>query len=232
MVFNVITVCIQLTVASEKKLQKTLENKNKIEINYKNEQIFYLPVIKNLKLLRLFILDLLLKAGADINIDSDTGITPLHVASLFPNKLILKLLFEMGADISKKTDQGKTFFDIANSTGLSCFIDHMKFKNFNFIDSNGNNLLWYAVKAKDFKRFEQLIQIKLKTDSLNNHGLSLIDYAKKIHASEENLTISDAFLFLDSDFDILKLPYHYKYLKKESEKIIDYLTEYTLIKNN
>lgn len=30
MVFNVITVCIQLTVASEKKLHKTLENKNTI----------------------------------------------------------------------------------------------------------------------------------------------------------------------------------------------------------
>lgn len=50
--------------------------------------------------------DLLIRAGADVNIRTKYGSTPLSVATFYGNERAVKLLVAAGADLDAKTDEG------------------------------------------------------------------------------------------------------------------------------
>ena len=54
-----------------------------------------------------------LAAGADVNADEGTGVTPLHLAAFNSHKEIVELLIAKGADLNAKDKGGKTPLDSA-----------------------------------------------------------------------------------------------------------------------
>ena len=54
------------------------------------------------------VINLLIKAGADINIADKSESTPLHYAALNNNIGIMRRLIKAGADLNKMNDSGKT----------------------------------------------------------------------------------------------------------------------------
>jgi ankyrin repeat protein len=57
--------------------------------------------------------DLLLKNGADPNLQDDAGLTPLHWAVVRGNRLVIRSLIEKGAAIGPKDSEGRTPRDMA-----------------------------------------------------------------------------------------------------------------------
>ncbi len=60
---------------------------------------------------------MLLEAGADVNIQEVSGITPLHLAASQGNLEIIICLLEAGADVRIETNGGKTPGDWAEDNG-------------------------------------------------------------------------------------------------------------------
>jgi uncharacterized protein len=59
------------------------------------------------------IVELLIAAGADVNVKNQRGRTPLYDAAIWDRKDIAKLLFDAGADVNAKDDNGETPLDYA-----------------------------------------------------------------------------------------------------------------------
>ena len=59
------------------------------------------------------IVELLIAAGADVNVKNQRGRTPLYDAAIWDRKDIAKLLFAAGADVNAKNKRGKTPLDEA-----------------------------------------------------------------------------------------------------------------------
>jgi ankyrin repeat protein len=53
--------------------------------------------------------------GADVNVKTDEGETPLFIAAEKNSLEVVKYLVEKGADINVKTNDGKTSLDVADS---------------------------------------------------------------------------------------------------------------------
>ena len=51
--------------------------------------------------------------GADINLVSDRGNTPLHTAVMWERSAAVKILLELGADINAKGEGGETAIEMA-----------------------------------------------------------------------------------------------------------------------
>jgi ankyrin repeat protein len=63
------------------------------------------------------VLRLLLEHVAVINVQSQSGWTPLHTASLFGALEVVRLLLEHGADVEAKTNNGETALQVAAENG-------------------------------------------------------------------------------------------------------------------
>jgi len=59
--------------------------------------------------------DALLKAGADVNMKDDAGLTALTWAALFHRTSLLKKLIAAGADVNVQTPDGKTLLDLVTN---------------------------------------------------------------------------------------------------------------------
>jgi ankyrin repeat protein len=64
-----------------------------------------------------FALRLLLEHGADINLQDETGLTPLQWASFNGALEVVRLLLEHGADVEATNKQGKTALQEAAQEG-------------------------------------------------------------------------------------------------------------------
>jgi ankyrin repeat protein len=63
------------------------------------------------------VLTLLLEKGADVNLASNDGVTPVNIASQNGHAEVLALLLEKGADVNQADDDGGTPVHIASQEG-------------------------------------------------------------------------------------------------------------------
>lgn len=64
------------------------------------------------------IVDLLIKNGADVNIENSDKKTPLYLAANGGFDKIVKILIENGADLNYKTTDEKTALHLASMNGI------------------------------------------------------------------------------------------------------------------
>ena len=69
------------------------------------------------------VIRLLLELGADINVESDDGSTPLHEASSNGELEVVRLLLECGADVEAETTDGKTPLQVAVKYGYDKVVE-------------------------------------------------------------------------------------------------------------
>ena len=73
--------------------------------------------------------NLLLKNGAQINVQDENGQTPLHDSAFACHEDMVKLLVENGADNKIKNNEGKTPMDLAAFEGSLYGISSIKCEN-------------------------------------------------------------------------------------------------------
>ena len=71
-------------------------------------------------------MELLLKQGANANLQNEDGYTALLIAVSSGNKEIVQLLLENGADINIKNIDGKTAWSLAEERNYSKIVDLLK----------------------------------------------------------------------------------------------------------
>jgi len=74
------------------------------------------------------IVELLIAAGADVNVKNQRGRTPLYDAAIWDRKDIAKLLFDAGADVNAKDNDGKTPLDAAKEENKNEIADLLRKK--------------------------------------------------------------------------------------------------------
>ncbi|UTW46344.1 ankyrin repeat domain-containing protein [bacterium SCSIO 12696] len=73
-------------------------------------------------------IELLLSAGADVNVKGDVGLTPLHCAALRGDVRITQLLIKFGAKKNIPDDFGDFPIDWAERNGQTQLVDFLKIK--------------------------------------------------------------------------------------------------------
>eukprot|EP00027_Filamoeba_sp_ATCC50430_P004138 CAMPEP_0168542068 /NCGR_PEP_ID=MMETSP0413-20121227/1149_1 /TAXON_ID=136452 /ORGANISM="Filamoeba nolandi, Strain NC-AS-23-1" /LENGTH=703 /DNA_ID=CAMNT_0008571917 /DNA_START=186 /DNA_END=2294 /DNA_ORIENTATION=- len=96
-------------------------------VNWKN-QYGETPLHKAIfnQVVRLLMIDLLIRNGADVNVKNDKGETSLHYAIYLSRKDIITALFVGGADIKIKGSGNKTPLEVAIETGNHQITKHLK----------------------------------------------------------------------------------------------------------
>ena len=72
------------------------------------------------------VLRFLLVHGADINVRSQHGLTPMHVASVNGALEVVRLLLEQGADVEAKRNDGKTALQVAVEEGYDKVVELLR----------------------------------------------------------------------------------------------------------
>ena len=119
--------------------------------------------------------DLLLNAKADINIPSDKGYYPLHVAICVNNISVVSGLVKAGAKVNVVDKKGRTPIMTALwSRKLSKVYDMLLGHNadVNLSDNNGRTLLHDAVVIRDVAVVKRLVQKGADINALTSSGQS------------------------------------------------------------
>jgi len=144
--------------------------------------------------------ELLLKAGAQVDLPSDEGYTPLHYAAENNSKEILKLLLKAGADINYKSEDG-TALHIAtreNNDDIAFFLMENPKLNFLEIDEDGNTFLHIAIMFGAYNIFQKFftdydnglykeVNITELVNHANNDGNTILHLAEL----EQKSTVAD-----------------------------------------
>jgi|GEM_PF-4858791 len=135
------------------------------EGNFLHQAMHYALYSKN----SIKIIELLIKAGVDINGRNDAGESPLHLTSTYES---LVLLLDAGADVAPKNQNGETFvFSVVSSDALKA------------VDAATTS------KAYDYVMTLELKNRNIDINPVNNDGLTPLAKAiEYIGLSEEIIT--------------------------------------------
>lgn len=110
--YNILAAAVAMDQAPVQSVRLLLEwgaDPNKRQPYEGNTPIFLVPTTEQ----RLPKLELLLEAGADVNVQNDEGATPLHVAARHGQFRVAQRLLRAGADLHIQTRDGETPLDVA-----------------------------------------------------------------------------------------------------------------------
>ncbi|WKZ69931.1 MAG: ankyrin repeat domain-containing protein [Melioribacteraceae bacterium] len=121
------------------------------------------PLITAVENLDIELVMLLLNKGADVNLDIDSGKSPLHIAleySTSYNFEIVKKLIEAGADINAKTEFGQTplhrAVEIGKLEAVNLLLENGA--GVNAIDNDKNTPLFFTMESGSIDIAERLIK--------------------------------------------------------------------------
>ena len=186
-------------------LTKTLLSQG-ANINAVDESTGYTPLMYAVTNYKDKVLSYLLVKNANINIQEDLGRTALHLSVIVNNVWAYKELLRAGGDLKVKDKNGRFATDFIKDKGLLYyFIDSFNDKdqaiiefsklrllegvkivksrngNLDYIDSEGNNALFYAIENNDMKIVNFLLVNNINIDIRNKKGQDVFDkaYGKK-----------------------------------------------------
>ena len=124
------------------------------------------PLIYAIKEKKSYFMDMLIKGGADVNLENKRKKTALHYAVERKSLEIVKLLTDKyKADVNKKDEQGKTplFYAVINESKE--MVAHLVKKaraKVNLTDKEGKTPLFYALQTKNDQIFNILLSVGAK----------------------------------------------------------------------
>lgn len=176
------------------------------------------------------IVNALLNASADINIQDSDMLTPLMVAASFKNKKVVQLLLLRGADINLSDNEGRTV--LMRSPDIIPFIN-LSSVELNKTDNSGYTLLHWAAMWNNTNLIQMLIQAG------SNPNISTTSGKTPLMSASENANNEAIKVLLQLGADIQQqdsggyTALHYSVLgHKESPKTIDLLLKNHAIINH
>lgn len=150
---------------------------NKVILNFQHKVSGDTPLIHAIKEKKSYFMDMLIKGGADVNLEDKKEKTALHYAVTRKSLEIVKLLTDAyKADANKKDKEGKTplFYAVINESKE--IVEHLVKKtraNVNLTDKEGKTPLFYALQTKNDEIFNLLLLAgaKINLDSKNKKGV-------------------------------------------------------------
>ncbi len=125
------------------------------------------------------LLQLLVKSGADINLENELDCTPLLFATFQKDTSLIKILCNLGANPNKTTHDGVSPLIYAIQEGsysvVKVLIEHGA--NVNYILPDGNNAIFTAVRANNDSIAELLLQNNAIVNAKNRQSLTPLHYA-------------------------------------------------------
>ena len=142
-----------------------------VDINLKHGRFMDTPLMIVCRRGNLEKVDLLLKRGADANMPSSSGSTPLHIASFRAFRGIMKRLIAHEADISKQNGDGQTPAMLAAQSGdveaLSMLIDAGV--DINVQDAEDYTAIVYALLSREHELTTYLLKKKPDINPVLSH---------------------------------------------------------------
>ena len=154
-----------------------------LQIKNRNTRLINTIKIKNNEILEIVkivkIVQILCDNGADVNLPSDNGNTPLMYAIYF--NYFLKFLCDYGADVNYKNRHGDTALICGIKKGN---LEQIKFLCDNGADVNlqnneGNTALMYGIKYNSIEKIKILYECGADVNCKNIYGYTPLDYAIK-----------------------------------------------------
>lgn len=139
---------------------------NKVILNFQHKISGDTPLIYAIKEKKSYFMDMLIKGGADVNLENKRKKTALHYAVERKSLEIVKLLTDAyKADVNKKDEQGKTplFYAVINESKE--MVAHLVKKaraKVNLTDNEGKTPLFYALQTKNDQIFNLLLSVGAK----------------------------------------------------------------------
>ena len=139
---------------------------NKVILNFQHKISGDTPLIYAIKEKKSYFMDMLIKGGADVNLENKRKKTALHYAVERKSLEIVKLLTDAyKADVNKKDEQGKTplFYAVINESKE--MVEHLVKKaraKVNLTDKEGKTPLFYALQTKNDQIFNLLLSFGAK----------------------------------------------------------------------
>jgi uncharacterized protein len=134
--------------------------------------------------------NLLIKAGADVNSSNDYGITPLTLACTNSNAAIAEALMNAGADANKSQWAGETPLMTCTRTGVESAVKVMLARgaNVNAATRRGQTALMWAAAQKRPRITQMLLQAGANVNAVTRvpegfTPLSFLDYGLRDHTS-------------------------------------------------
>lgn len=177
-------ICIASSRQQIKVIKKLIESGADVNINAysKKEKIFNSNALNfssangNFEITHALIL-----AGADINSQDDTGLSPLMSASYMGNSKIVKLLIENDVTVDLKDKQGYTALMFASNSGSNDVVKVLleNGANVNCMDNMNSTPIMFAAQHG----FDEIVKTLLKAGADKNikgtHGLNAIGFAEQ-----------------------------------------------------
>lgn len=140
------------------------------------------------------VIRILLEAGADPSIPTETGETILHRATLMNHTNVVRLLLEFGVDITVRNGHGCTPFLVAAIGGSDeCLQLLIKAgADISVLDNNGRNALHIAAWAGQESTVWLLLKIGLDSSSRDNRGHTPMWWAVKYEQTGVVQIVEDA----------------------------------------
>jgi ankyrin repeat protein len=128
----------------------------------------------------------LLKKGANVNIATTEGVTPLMLASQNGHTRIVSDLIDHGAVIDRRAEDGNTALILAIQAGNIETAEFLirKGANVDFADMNGVSPLMYAIMVDTFYLPDMLIYYDVNVNHSDNYGVNALMMACRYGRSE------------------------------------------------
>lgn len=129
------------------------------------------------------IVDTLLRAGANPNIQAEDGQTPLHLAATYGESAIATMLLNSGAKVDARDTDQVTPLHMAATSEIATLLKE-KGANLEARDINGRTPLMTVIGHGDREQAaEAIIKMGANTKAVDNEKVSVMEFAQEANAS-------------------------------------------------
>ncbi len=150
------------------------------------------------------LMQMLLRAGANVNWRDEEGNTLIHYAVSKKHHAAIKVLVDAGVDVNAKNDDGFTALQDSliyheNKDVFNALIETGADINVNWFGEGGNTLIHYAVWKKHHTAIKVLVDAGVDINAKNDNGFTALQHSLAYH---ENKDVFNALIETGADVNV------------------------------